>query len=270
MMPVQRNPGETPDQKAMLRFLRQLLRGPVFAADVSGAPCKAWQGVPGVPDVAAQAVSLGLAMLQQDRLVATPEAAAFVRRVLTGSTEDGFSSQHRDLVHEDRLIEGKRQAVRRNLAESPLSSLARLKDRDGSPFIPQEAVDAGERLARDFERAGLQPKITASWEPRIATRTKGERGGMAELADTALAARDRVAEAVGAMGPELSGVALDICCFGKGLELVERERGWPVRSGKLMLRTALLVLARHYAPPATQRRRRLVWGAEGYRPDLAL
>ncbi|WP_431322771.1 DUF6456 domain-containing protein [Rhizobium sp. YTU87027] len=72
-----------------------------------------------------------------------------------------------------------------------------------------------------------------------------------------------------AMGPELAGVALDVCCFMKGLEAVERERQWPVRSAKLMLRTALMALSRHYNPPTPARRPRMEhWGAEGYRPEL--
>lgn len=70
------------------------------------------------------------------------------------------------------------------------------------------------------------------------------------------------------MGPELCGVALDVCCFMKGLETVERERQWPVRSAKLMLRTALMALSRHYAPQSSILKPHR-WGGEGYRPDIA-
>jgi hypothetical protein len=82
-------------------------------------------------------------------------------------------------------------------------------------------------------------------------------------------ARMRFTRAAEAMGPELSGVAIDVCCFEKGLEAVEREHQWPVRSGKLMLRTALLALLRHYNPPPPQKPRTSHhWGAEDYRPVL--
>lgn len=115
-------------------------------------------------------------------------------------------------------------ALRINREDSPLSSLVRLKERSGRPFLPNEALAAGERLLAGFTRGQLQPRITASWEPQQASRAKGERGGMADLADSAIAARVAVNRALEAMGPELAGVALDVCCFMKGLETVERER----------------------------------------------
>jgi hypothetical protein len=115
----------------------------------------------------------------------------------------------------------------------------------------------------------LQPRVTSSWDPRLAGKAKGSRGGIVDLTESEMAARLAVNRAVEAMGPELSGVALDVCCFMKGLETVERERQWPIRSAKLILRTALLALSRHYNPPAAPGRPRMQhWAAEGYRPEL--
>ena len=214
----------------------------------------------------AEAVSSGLVSAGHGAARLAPPARAYLKRAMA-EREEAFIEQHGEIEQAVREIGGVRQGVRLNEAESPLGALARLKDRGGEAFLPKEALSAGERLHADFTRAQLQPRVTASWQPRLSGRSKGERGGMADLTDSAVAARVSVNRAIEAMGPELSGVALDICCFMKGLETVERERQWPVRSAKLMLRTALLALARHYNPPRRNARTQQ-WGEEGYRPEM--
>lgn len=200
-------------------------------------------------------VAAGLVARCGVRLTARPEAENFLRRLFVADGEMEFGAQH---GHCEAVVLPETDVkVIRNLDESPFSHLARLRGRDGRAFLPEDAVAAGERLHADFTRGQMQPRVTASWEPRLANRTKGGAGGgKADLSDAALGARVRFSRAVEAMGPELSGVALDVCCFYKGLETVERERQWPARSAKLMLRTALMVLSRHYAPPHVSRRLR--------------
>lgn len=257
-------------RKQLLRLIRQLARGDCGIQRTQGGEIR----LSGAEErlypeaVVSQARSLGLVHLSATRISATAEASAFLRRSLV-TGEEAFIEQHGEIGIASAEVEGARQPVRRNLLESPLGVVARLKDRDGKDFLPAEAIDAGERLLSDFTRGQLQPRVTSSWEPRLATRTKGQAGGQAEIADSAMAARIRFSKAVDAMGPELSGVAVDVCCFSKGLETVERERQWPARSAKLMLRTALLVLSRHYAPPqAPNPRKSHHWGTEDYRPEL--
>lgn len=215
--------------------------------------------------VLSAAARAGLVERQGAVIRPLPEAKAFLSRHDAAGGAD-FAAQHRMLECDTVMVEGDRETVTRNLAESPLSLLERLKDRDGARYFPREAIAAGERFHADFTRGQLQPQITMRFEPRLHESVRGGRGGNAEMSDTALAARLRITRAVAAMGPELAGVALDVCCFMKGLETVERERQWPARSAKLMLKTALLALQRHYAPPARSPMRH--WGEGDYRAEL--
>lgn len=258
------------EKRNLLRLLRRLLHGPValVAGEGSSGPAIADEGARLFDGLVQLALRQGVARRSAGTLMATEQTAGFLRRAMLPQ-DDAFADQHRVKTQQTVDVEGVRQSVSRNLAESPLSMLARLKDRSGAAFLPREALEAGERLHADFTRGQLQPRVTASWEPRLSGRGKGDRGGQAEIADTAIAARERFSRAVDAMGPDLAGVAVDVCCFSKGLETVERERQWPARSAKLMLRTALLALARHYAPAAkTGGRASHHWGATDYRPAM--
>lgn len=159
------------------------------------------------------------------------------------------------------------QTVSVNWAESPLGQLARRKGRDGRPFLSAAELRAGERLRSDYTRGQIMQRLGANWEASVSSGRR--EGGVADLTETALAARLRVEKAIRAVGPELSGVLIDVCCFLKGMETVEMERGWPVRSAKVVLKTALGALSRHYNPQASERQRHMLhWGAADYRPSI--
>jgi hypothetical protein len=128
-----------------------------------------------------------------------------------------------------------------NEAESALGWLARRKGRDGRPLIEPVQLLAGERLRADFTRAHMMPRMGADWSMQVrGTRRDGH------ITDVMIAARQRVDHALDAVGPEFAGLLMDVCCFLKMLADVERERGWPARSGKVILQLGLDRLARHY------------------------
>jgi Domain of unknown function (DUF6456) len=167
-----------------------------------------------------------------------------------------------------------------NPAESPLAWLRRRKDRDGAAMISAPQFDAGERLRADFWFAQMTPKVTMSWSTNALAQRR-RRSGMAfrsdaDMADNVAAARERVRRALRAVGPELSGILVDVCCHLKGLEEAERAAGWPQRSGKIVLQLALSALARHYGiggparspEPGPARVRH--WGSDDYRPEFEL
>ena len=136
--------------------------------------------------------------------------------------------------------------IRYALAESPLSTLARHRDREGTPFLDDTLVAAGERLREDFELAqmsgsGPQERDLFSGTDSKAAPKTGKTAG-----DAASQARARVAAALADLGPGLSDVVLRCCCYLEGLETAERQLGWSARSGKVVLRIALMRLQRHF------------------------
>jgi hypothetical protein len=181
---------------------------------------------------------------------------------------DAFRRQHGGVARVRR--EGVSSYV--NEAESPLSWLARRKGPDGKPFVTPLQLAAGERLRADFTRAGLTPRVTANWVAPIAQGRRSGGNDAAAFTDQVIAAKERLARTLDAVGPEFAGLLLDVCCFLKGLEAIERERRWPPRAARIVLTLALDRLARHYGievearGPAFSRTRS--WQAEGARPVM--
>lgn len=155
-----------------------------------------------------------------------------------------------------------------NVSESPLALLYRPRSGGRGTYLSADEFEAGERLRSDFTRAMLMPRLGINWEATGVGGGRGRRDDIDTLSDSALSARLRVERALNAVGPELAGVLVDVCCFLKGLKVVETERQWPARSAKLILKTALAVLARHYNPRPERAKRRTShrWGAEDYKP----
>jgi len=159
-----------------------------------------------------------------------------------------FADQHRDWEErEEEDGDGRRRRIRYNMAESPVAVLARRRDRDGKPFLSADLVLAAERLREDFEIAQMGPRVAQNWD-RFLTGG-GDRGGFSPDSGPAQgprAARDRVAAALRDLGPGLGDMALRCCCYLEGLEGAEKRLGWSARSGKIVLRIALMRLKRHY------------------------
>lgn len=134
--------------------------------------------------------------------------------------------------------------------ESPLSVLARRKDKDGKPFLSSELVAAGERLREDFELSQMEGALGQNWDRFLTAGTSS--GGGGSKGDSAWQARDRLREAMELLGEGLADITLRCCCYLEGLEMTERRLGWPARSGKVVLRIALVRLREHYNASHTE------------------
>ncbi|MCF6320979.1 MAG: DUF6456 domain-containing protein [Rhizobiaceae bacterium] len=216
--------------------------------------------------------SSGLVQTCNQRISIVSAGISFLKRELCD--HQPYISQHGQIEQSTTRIFNKHHPVIKNTAESPLARLYSRKQKNGLSYITIQEYQAGDRLRNDFERAGLQPSITVRWNEAVSTGSKFGSGSAAgEMSDIAIDARKRLEKAINIIGPELSGVTLDICCFLKGFEIVERERNWPSRSAKLIIKMALSILARHYGYTMSAKysfadRKRPIdqWGTADYRP----
>ncbi|MGX1787603.1 DUF6456 domain-containing protein [Bosea sp. NPDC055332] len=168
------------------------------------------------------------------------------------------------------MVDGQAQQVVLDERESPLLWLHRRPGKDGAPQISAVEFAAGERFRADLTLAQLLPRTTVNWDAGLAAGTHSPTHGPAEASDSSLAARQRTRLACKRLGPELSGLAIDVCGFLKGLDQVERERRWPARSAKVVLRLALSALVEHYGLGAKQGlpAGRSAWRAADARPSI--
>ncbi|MDA5556079.1 DUF6456 domain-containing protein [Shimia sp. MMG029] len=158
-----------------------------------------------------------------------------------GAQPFGGRSRHRG---------GRARQVRFNLVESPLAALARRKDKEGNFFLSEDLVSAGERLREDFELAQIGPQSGKNWERFLRGTDEGCDQPNDDVAQGAVLARQRVADALTDLGVGLGDIALRCCCYLEGLEAAEKRLGWSARSGKIVLRIALMRLRDFYAANA--------------------
>lgn len=164
-------------------------------------------------------------------------------------------------------------AAARSQREGALAWLRRRKDSNGRPLITEVQFSAGEMLAAAFWHAQMSSRVTASWSVAapVDRQRRATPGLGVEMRDAVVAARQRFQRALDAVGPELAGILVDVCCHDLGLEASGEASGWPQRAAKVVLDLALTRLARHYGllpperPAATRLRH---WGDTDYRPTL--
>lgn len=135
---------------------------------------------------------------------------------------------------------------RYSLGETPLMALSRRRNPDGSPFLDDALVNAGERLREDFELAQMEGQVTQNWDHFLTPGASSGRQGSGPMGHGPAAARARVGAAFSDLGPGLSDIVLRCCCYLEGLETAEKRLGWSARSAKIVLRIALIRLQKHY------------------------
>tara|TARA_R110002072_G_scaffold206513_1_gene364244 strand:- start:409 stop:1161 length:753 start_codon:yes stop_codon:yes gene_type:complete len=178
-----------------------------------------------------------------DGYVLTREGTALVTHPHKRQT--AAADQHRDLRDVPVMVDGQIESALLNLNESPLARWFKPGQSGEAAFLTPGEFSAGERFRADYHRSSLMSRVTSNWSGQ----PSGGRAGVHDPADApvaALAAKERVFQALNALGPGLDRVIMTVCVREDGLERLERSERWPARSGKLALKIALSQLARHY------------------------
>ena len=145
--------------------------------------------------------------------------------------------------------------------------------RDGrrQPLLTETQVAAALRFAQDFNRGHMQARVTARWSAEAIPerRRRGAPGAGVELAGSIASAQARTRAALAVLGGSMANIAIDVCCYDRGLESIEADRHWPRGTGRVALSLTLEHLARHYGmipEPRTRTEATRQWGAHGYKP----
>ena len=182
--------------------------------------------------------------------ITAPDGGRIARYQITAqgrsALADSMAQDESGLATDGGAVKETPNRIRYGLAESPLSALARRRDRDGTRFLSTDLVHAGERLREDFELAQMGADVARNWDRFLQGLSDNQLPKPHDITDAPARAHARVIAALTNLGPGLSDVTLRCCCFLEGLETAEKVLGWSARSGKIVLRIALMRLHQHY------------------------
>ena len=204
--------------------------------------------------------------------VLSPAGRAAVRTALIASAvpPDGRVPTSRRTQRRAGLADGisaQRPAERLTLVEQ----LGLRRDGHQQPLLHHTQVAAALRFAQDFNRGHMQARVTARWSAEAIPerRRRGAPGAGVELLDSISAAQARTRAALAGLGSSMANIAIDVCCYDRGLESIEADRHWPRGAARVALSLTLEQLGKHYGMiveahtrPAFTRK----WGAHGYKP----
>ena len=192
----------------------------------------------------------------EDALCISDAGLGWLKRALAG--DDPYREQHAALTGSEIPDDGgERIRVTIDENESPLARMHAAPPDHGKALIDDLQFLAGERFRRDFTLANLMPRLVADLEAPVVAGRRGAAHG--EFSDIVVTARQRFSRAVEAMGPDLSGIAIDVCCHLK--DPAAAGTSSPDNTTLVVLRLALDRLAIHYGFVARVRTRVRAWQA---------
>lgn len=176
--------------------------------------------------------------------VLTEAGRARLRRD-AATAEEGYQAQHHP-IGSRAIVDpgGGERDVRAFEASLALKRLSALRDARGAPWLSADELAAAARLHRDWSTGQLGLVRGSDWTSAPPSSTARGAGNTREGALAAHCdARARVEDALAALAAPLRRVVERVCLQEQGLEMLERQEGWPARSGKIALKLGLAQLA---------------------------
>ncbi|MDN3711877.1 DUF6456 domain-containing protein [Paracoccus cavernae] len=169
----------------------------------------------------------------QEMAEAAPQAS-----ITPSSTASGTSERSRPPM-------ARASAACASIRPKALSGCLRAGGPRRTPFLSAGMVAAAERLREDYELSQLGPRVTQNWDGFLTSGCSTGFSGRSGSGGSE-SARNRVTLALRELGPGMGDLCLRVCCFLEGIECTERRLGWSARSGKIVLKLALMRLEQHY------------------------
>jgi uncharacterized protein DUF6456 len=185
-----------------------------------------------------EAMACGWLARRENGLVLSADGLAALRAGTRGEDPDP-AERHREM--EARPVIGANGAVRTVKANRREGALGPWLD-----GLDPHQRQVGERFLADYHRSTLMSPVTRNWSPTAQRRAEGQRRGPEDAAVSALAAKDRVMDALDALGPTFARVIEAALVHEDSAAALERRFGWAARSGRTVLGLALTRLAEVY------------------------
>ena len=173
------------------------------------------------------------------KLALSETGQAYLRRALANSDDDRYMAQHQ--LRGEAVAENKQ--VQKNCSRTALDWLQHRGRRSGLSAIEFEA---GFRFQSNYEKSHFATRTGMDWSRMIYVDGASGNNDPDDVSVHILDARKNFAAAMAYLGPGLADIALSACCELQGLEACEARYGLPKRSGKALLKLALMRLSVHY------------------------
>lgn len=167
----------------------------------------------------------------------------------TERDQSSHASKHRAMEEREQFVYGNSvRSISVNTRLSPLRALSKARPGQAQKILSIAEVEAGEQFARDYEFANMNSVSTQNYESTPTIKGKSFTGS--GLTDNRIDARNRVMDALTAMGPGLDRVVTSVCVNELSLERLERTEDWMKGGGFTVLKLGLQRLVNFYGTEA--------------------